>query len=102
MTHIWDCLPPRPRCSKKPALIHILYNSTQGCTPVMTLIAAYWQWYHMAMSQLFGCMDCPPPGSHFGTWKILESDMGKYAHPLSRVDAIFVFASQPRLNLLST
>ena len=24
---------------------------------------------YMAMSHLFGCMDCLPPQSHFGTWK---------------------------------
>ena len=49
--------------------------------------------FHMAVSHLFGCMDCPRPRSHFGTWENLESDMSEiYAHPLPRVYAIFLFA----------
>ena len=39
---------------------------------------------HMAMSHLFGCMDCPRPRSHFGHGKITEmgpNGAGKFFFP---------------------
>ena len=54
-------------------LNHILPQSL-GFSQLTNSVATAW---HMAMSHLFGCMDCPPSPEPFWDLENLESDMEK-------------------------